>query len=112
MNYRLIKIICIITLPVILLTDCWKKNHPPDTPDIPGGSTTGRVDYAYNFSVEAIDPDGDSVAARCVWEDGDTSDWSPLDISGKVVLFSHLWSDTGTYYVKAQVQDKSGLSSN
>jgi len=111
MKYRLIKIISICITWAILISGC-NKNHPPDTPDIPGGPTTGRIDYTYNFSLEAIDPDGDSVAARCAWGDGDTSNWSPLDISGKVVLFSHLWSDTGTYYVKAQVQDKSGLSSN
>jgi outer membrane protein assembly factor BamB len=107
-----IKIICIIVLLVILLPVCRNKNHRPLTPDIPAGPTTGRIDYAYNFSIEAIDPDGDSVAVRCVWGAGDTSDWSPMEISGQVILLSHLWSDTGTYYVKAQVQDKSGLSSN
>ena len=112
MNYRLIIIICIIVLSVILLPDCHKKNHPPDTPDIPGGPTIGRVDTAYNFSILAIDPDGDSVAARCAWEDGDTSYWSPLVMSGNNILLSHLWSDTGIYYVKGQVQDKSGASSN
>jgi outer membrane protein assembly factor BamB len=111
MIYRLIKITSTLIIWSILISGC-KKNHRPDTPNIPGGPTIGRIDYTYNFSVEAIDPDGDSVAVRCAWGDGDTSDWSPLDISGKVVLLSHLWSDTGTYYVKAQVQDKSGLSSN
>jgi outer membrane protein assembly factor BamB len=102
----LIKIICIIVLSVFLLPDCRKKNHSPLTPDIPGGPTIGRIDTAYNFSILAIDPDGDSVAARCVWEDGDTSNWSPLVISGNSILLSHPWSDTGTYYIKAQVQDK------
>jgi outer membrane protein assembly factor BamB len=112
MNYRFLKIIFIIILFVILLPVCRNKNHQPDTPDIPAGPTIGRIDYDYNFSIEPIDPDGDSVAVRCVWEAGDTSDWSPMEISGQVILLSHLWSDTGTYYVKAQVQDKSGLSSN
>jgi outer membrane protein assembly factor BamB len=111
MNYRLIKIICIIAFSFMLLSNC-RKNHSPDTPDIPGGPTIGRVDTAYNFSVEAIDPDGDSVAARCAWSDGDTSNWSPLVISGNSILLSNSWSDTGTYYIKAQVQDKPGATSD
>jgi outer membrane protein assembly factor BamB len=107
-----IKIIYIITLLVILLPVCRNKNHRPDTPDTPAGPTIGRIDYAYNFSIEAIDPDEDSVAVRCYWGEGDTSDWSPFDISGKVILLSHSWSDTGTYYLKAQVKDNSGLFSH
>jgi len=86
MNYRFIQILFFFTFSIILLLNCRNKNHRPDTPDIPGGPTTGRIDYAYNFSIEAIDPDGDSVAARCTWEDGDTSDWSPMVISGKIIL--------------------------
>jgi outer membrane protein assembly factor BamB len=111
MIYHLIKIILIILL-IIILPSCRNKNHPPDTPDIPGGPTVGRIDYAYNFSIEAIDPDGDSVAARSAWGDEDTSDWSPFEISGNNILLSHLWSDTGTYYIRAQVQDKSGATSH
>jgi outer membrane protein assembly factor BamB len=111
MKYRLIKIVSILIIWAIFISGC-KKNHSPDTPDIPGGSTIGRIDYAYNFSTEAIDPDGDSVAVRCTWGDGDTSDWSPMEISGKVILLSHSWSDTGSYYVNAQVQDKSGAISS
>jgi outer membrane protein assembly factor BamB len=112
MNYRLIKIISIITLSIILLLNCHNKNHRPLTPDIPRGPSTGRIDYAYNFSIEAIDTDGDSVVVRCSWGDGDTSDWSPTVISGSFISLSHLWSDTGTYYVKAQVQDELGSISN
>jgi outer membrane protein assembly factor BamB len=107
-----IKIIYIIILLIILLPVCHNKNHRPNTPDIPAGPTIGRIDYAYNFSIEAIDADEDSVAVRCYWGGGDTSDWSPFDISGKVILLSHLWSDTGIYYIKAQVKDNSGLFSH
>jgi outer membrane protein assembly factor BamB len=111
MKSSLIKIIIILITWAILISGC-KKNHRPDTPGIPAGPTIGRIDYAYNFSIEAIDPDDDGVAARCIWRDGDTLNWSPFDISGRAILLSHLWSDTGTYYIKAQVQDNSGLLSN
>jgi outer membrane protein assembly factor BamB len=87
-------------------------NHHPITPDIPSGRSIGVVNIAYNFSIEAIDPDGDSIAVRCAWGDGDTSDWSPMAISGSFISLSHLWSDTGPYYVEAQVKDNSGLFSN
>jgi outer membrane protein assembly factor BamB len=112
MSYRFIKILFIFIFSIILLLNCHNKNRRPLTPDIPSGPTIGRIDYAYNFSIEAIDPDGDSVAVRLAWGDDDTSYWSPFEISGKVILLSHSWSDTGTYYIKAQVQDNSGLFSN
>jgi outer membrane protein assembly factor BamB len=112
MNYRFIKILFIFIFSIILLLDCHNRNRRPLTPDIPSGPTIGRIDYAYNFSIGAIDPDGDSVAVRCIWGDGDTSDWSSFEISGKIILLNHLWSDTGNYDVKAQAQDKSSLSSN
>jgi outer membrane protein assembly factor BamB len=108
----LFKIICIIGLSFFLLLNCHNKNHRPDTPGTPSGPTIGRIDYAYNFSIEPVDPDEDSVAVRCYWGEGDTSDWSLFDISGKVILLSHLWSDTGIYYIKAQVKDNSGLFSH
>jgi hypothetical protein len=105
MNYRLIKIVSNLIILAVIVSGC-QKNHPPLTPDTPGGPIIGRIDYTYSFSIEAIDPDGDSVAIRCAWGDGDTSNWSLLEISGKVFLLSHLWSDTGTYYVKAQARIK------
>jgi outer membrane protein assembly factor BamB len=107
----LIKLLSILITWAILISGC-KKNHRPLTPQFLGGPEIGRVDYAYNFSIEAIDPDDDSVAARCIWGDGDTSDWSPFGISGNAILLSHLWSDTGTYYIKAQIRDKKDLFSN
>jgi outer membrane protein assembly factor BamB len=112
MNYRFIKILFIFIFSIILLLNCHNKNRRPLTPDIPSGPTIGRIDYVYNFSIEAIDPDGDSVAVRCSWGDGDTSIRSPLEISGKVILLSHFWSDSGSYYIKGQVQDKAGAISN
>jgi outer membrane protein assembly factor BamB len=111
MIYRIVKITSILIVWAVLISGC-KKKHAPLTPDIPGGPTIGRIDYAYNFSIEAIDPDEDSVAVRCYWGDSDTSNWSPFEISGKIILLTHLWSDTGTYYIRAQVQDKSGATSN
>ncbi len=109
--YRLIKIVSIFIAWVILISGC-KKNHAPLTPDIPEGPAIGVVNIAYNFSIEAIDPDDDSVAARYVWKDGDTSNWSPFEISGSIIFLSHSWSETGTYFVKAQVQDNNGALSN
>jgi outer membrane protein assembly factor BamB len=111
MKSSLIKIITIFIIWAIITSGC-KKNHSPLTPDIPQGRTIGVINITYNFSVEAIDPDDDSVTARCIWGDGDTSDWGPFEVSGKAILLFHLWSDTGIYYIKAQVKDNSGLFSH
>jgi len=111
MKYNLIKITNLIILSVILIPGCHKKNRPPYTPYTPSGPSTGKVNTIYNFSSLAIDPDEDSVAIMFDWGDGDTSAWSSRLATGEEVSMSHAWSDSGTYYVKAQAKDEKELTS-
>jgi hypothetical protein len=87
-------------------------NFPPNTPGTPSGPSAGFRDTSYNFSVSATDPDGDSVAIRFSWGDGDTSNWSVYVPSGQTVTMNHSWRDSGIYYVKAQAKDKEGSVSS
>jgi leucine-zipper-like transcriptional regulator 1 len=87
------------------------RNRPPNTPSDPFGPWIGEVDTSYDFLSSATDPDGDSVEIRFDWGGGDTSNWSSLVPSGQTVRMSHSWSDTGTYYAKAQAKDKDGAIS-
>ncbi|MFB0510175.1 MAG: PKD domain-containing protein [bacterium] len=111
MKYNLIKITNLIILSVILIPGCHKKNRPPYTPYTPSGPSTGKVNTIYNFSSLAIDPDEDSVAIMFDWGDEDTSAWSSRLATGEEVSMSHAWSDSGTYYVKAQAKDEKELTS-
>jgi len=97
----------------------WSNSHQivitnflPDTPGTPSGPSAGFRDTSYNFSVSATDPDGDSVAIRFAWGDGDTSNWSVYVPSGQTVTMNHSWRDSGIYYVKAQAKDKEGSVSS
>jgi len=86
-------------------------NLAPNRPTIPQGYSTGIPNVSYNFSSLAFDPDGDSVAIRFAWGDGDTSNWSSFVASGDSVRMAHSWRDTGIYYVKAHAKDKEGTAS-
>lgn len=106
LNVLLISLI----LGAMVLVGC-KKNNPPDKPLIPSGPSTGSVNVSYNFLSSASDPEGDSVAIRFAWGNGDTSNWSNFVSSGTTISFSHVWSNPGTYPIRAQAKDiKNALS--
>jgi len=86
-------------------------NNPPNTPSTPSGPSSGYPNTSYNFSSSTTDPDGDSIAIRFVWANGDTSTWSSFVPSGSTVTMSHSWASSGTYYITAQAKDKNGAIS-
>ena len=82
-------------------------NQPPNKPTITGEiSGTAGIEYEYTFN--AVDPDGDDVRYIVDWDDGnsDTTDFSP---SGTDVIVSHTWTEQGTYTIKAKAEDTNGL---
>ncbi len=99
--------VVLFTIGIVLAPGC-KKNHAPDTPAVPSGQSSGWVDSLYSFSSSVADPDGDSVATRFDWGDGDTSAWSPYVASGDTVKMSHAWSAVGGRSVCAQAKDGRG----
>jgi hypothetical protein len=103
---KLLKVVLIaLIFSAIVFISCTKKNNPPEIPSIPSGPSNGKIDTTYNFSSSATDPDGDSVAVRFDWGDGDTSIWSDFEPCGVSVSMSHSWSDAGSYSIKAQTED-------
>lgn len=87
-------------------------NNPPNKPTIPAGPSLGLKDTLYTFSSSASDPDGDDIAIRFDWGDGDTSDWSNFTASGKTISINHAWSDFGFHNVKTQAKDTAGAISD
>jgi hypothetical protein len=103
---------CILLLAAMTLQPgCKKKNQVPDRAAVPSGPTTGFRDSVLTFTSSATDPDGDSVAIRFDWGDGDTSDWSSFKAGGASIASSHSWADSGTYTVRAQAEDVNGALS-
>lgn len=90
------------------LTIVIATNLPPDKPYGLAGPSVTVPDSVCTFIAKAVDREGERVAVRFAWGDGDTSDWSPWFESGEPVSMSHAWSDSGRYEVRAQARDPGG----
>lgn len=100
-------LICIILLVIVAC----RKDQPPYTPYTPTGPSSGVTNVSYIFEALAIDPDGDSVALRFDWGDGDTSDWTELVATEEPVATYHSWLATNIYSIKTQaIDDKENTS--
>ena len=86
-------------------------NRPPGSPSIPDGPPIGQLGLLYHFSTSATDPDGDDVAYRFSWGDGNISDWTQFGASGGVDSMAHSWAVAGIHDVRAQASDVHGVLS-
>ncbi len=93
-----------LLLVVASLLSC-ASNHVPDVPDVPAGPDSCLKDSTCVFTAVASDPDGDNVSLRFDWGDSSASHWEGWFASGETVVFTHAWSDTGTYGVRVAAQD-------
>jgi hypothetical protein len=82
-------------------------NLPPNPPTITGPDT-GKPNNAYNFTFNAIDPDGDTIKYIIDWGDN-TSDTTGYVASGTNVTLEHAWI-VGTYTLTVYAQDVYGAS--
>lgn len=106
MKHAYIVISIIITLGATLATSYRKKNSPPFTPKIPTGPNLVLLSDTAKFTSSTYDPDGDDVAIRFSWGDGDTSAWSDyLVFYHEQVTMSHIYDSGGVYHVAAQAKD-------
>ena len=86
-------------------------NNVPDAPAAPEGPAAGYPDSTHTFSVATADPDGDSVAYRFSWGDGDTTAWSDLVPSESAFALTHVWDSVGSYAVTAEARDSRDAAS-
>jgi DNA-binding MarR family transcriptional regulator len=84
-------------------------NTPPLISVTPIGPASGKTGVDYNFSVTAIDPDGDRIYYGWDWNGDEIVDEiSPLVNSGTTDNRSHRWSSPGTYNISIKVKDEYG----
>jgi len=87
------------------------ENHPPDRPEKPVGTSSGKRRAEYSYTASTVDPDGDKIYYMFDWGDGTNTSWlGPYD-SGEEVNVSHSWSKRGTYEVKVKAKDVNGAES-
>jgi outer membrane protein assembly factor BamB len=85
--------------------------HAPNAPGAPAGPPSAPPNGLCAFKTATADPDGDSICYRFDWGDADTSNWSGWVASGETAALIHVWTDTGSYAVRAQAKDRSELVS-
>jgi hypothetical protein len=86
----------------------YPENHPPNKPTITGPDT-GKPGNSYNFTINAIDPDGDNIRFIIDWGDN-TSDTTGYVSSGTNVTLIHSWA-IGTFILTVYAQDVYGAIS-
>ena len=80
---------------------------PPGAPTI-DGPTTGKAGTQYDYTFNAVDPDGDDVKIYIDWGDTSTEQTGFIP-SGQDVIRSHTWTEEGTYTITAYAEDDTGL---
>jgi outer membrane protein assembly factor BamB len=88
-----------------------ESNEPPDTPTIIG-KLKGRVGRLSYYYVSTIDPDRNPVYFYIDWDDGSNSGWIGPYASGEEVYVEHIWSQQGTYIIRAKAKDEFGGESD
>jgi len=85
-------------------------NNPPASPSL-SGPASGSPGTTYSYTVSTTDPDGDDLYYYVEWGDGTDSGWVGPFASGTPYTFSHSWSSTGSYVVRARAKDNHGAES-
>jgi DNA-binding beta-propeller fold protein YncE len=90
----------LLVLGLALALSC--THNRPDAPAVPIGPDTVEIDWSYSFKTWTFGPDSGPVHARFDWGDGQISPWMfPVDTAE----YSHSWSQSGVYHVRAQAHD-------
>lgn len=87
------------------------ENLPPVV-GAPSGPDSGWVGEWQAFKAVAIDPNGDSVKIKFLWDEGQTSLLSPLVASGDTVTDSVRYFYRGVKNIRCIAWDKTGLISD
>ena len=93
----------------IFPTDAERLSIPPESPTIEG-RTSGKIGKEYEYTFNAVDPDGDDVKYYIDWGDNNT-EWSDYNPSGTDTKVKHSWSEKGNYTIKAKAVDVNGAES-
>jgi len=79
-------------------------NLPPEKPTITG-TTTGKPEELYNFTISTNDPEGDIVYYYVNWSDNTSILQIGPFASDEEVIISHFWLEKGSYIVKVKAKD-------
>jgi len=90
---------------------CFSDNNPPDKPTI-DGPTRGKTGSLYSYNFTAFDQDNDKIYYTIDFDNRSASSThGPFD-SGYTLTTSTVWSQQGTYTIRAKAKDEYGLESD
>jgi len=87
------------------------NNFQPQTPVI-YGEKKGSTAKMYEYFFTANDLDQDKVCFWIDWGDGTVDEWSEYVESGKQIMVSHKYDESGFYKISAIAKDVNGAESN
>jgi hypothetical protein len=87
------------------------SNSAPITPSAPIGPSEAEPGEICDFTVDAIDPEGDEIRYEIDWGDG-TRTLTSFISSGQSITVSHQWSFNTIYFIRVRAQDENGLWSS
>jgi hypothetical protein len=79
-------------------------DRPPNTPVITGPAK-GTVGNTYLYTFTTTDADGDMVYYYIDWGDDQVTEWVGPYNSGATATVTHVWSQEGSYTIKAKAKD-------
>jgi hypothetical protein len=85
-----------------------EANSAPNKPSIIG-PTKGIIGNTYDYTVSAVDPEGDDVYFYIEWFEGCPGVyWQGPYRSGEEVVVSYTWSNRGTHTIRVKAKDTHG----
>jgi hypothetical protein len=81
---------------------------PPGAPTITG-QLKGKPNVEYEYTFNAVDPDGDDVYYYIDWGDNTNTGWVGTSPSGQDYKVKHTWAKKNTYIITAKAKDVNGL---
>lgn len=88
-----------------LISTTYTSSGSPGKPIQPSGPSSGDSGVTYTYCTSTTDPDGDRVYYWFDWGDGTNSGWLGPFNSGETTCADHLWTENGTYEIKAKAKD-------
>ena len=79
-------------------------NQPPEEPII-SGEINPKVGDEYGYTFVSSDPNGDNLSYYIDWGDGSFENWVGFYESNDEIIIDHLWSEKGTFIIKAKAKD-------
>jgi hypothetical protein len=88
------------------LTFIGESNSPPEPPEKPSGSASGKINVDYTFTSTTTDTDGDEIYYKWSWGDGTFSNWQGPYTSSEEINIDHNWTKRGSYEIKVKARDE------